>query len=61
MIRPFDPALRTAPRTAALLGGLGLVLARAAYEVPKASVSRLTLVYKPAFLDGATFRVPLFQ
>jgi len=31
------------------------------YEVPKASVHVLTLVYKPGFLDGATFRVPLTQ
>lgn len=30
------------------------------YEVPKASVAELTLVYKPGFLDGATFRVPLY-
>ncbi len=31
------------------------------YEVPKASLDELTLVYRPAFLDDATFRVPLFD
>lgn len=30
------------------------------YEIPKASLEQLTLVYKPAFLAGQTFRVPLF-
>ncbi len=31
------------------------------YEVPKASVDELTLVYKPGFLEDATFRVPLSE
>jgi len=30
------------------------------YEVPKTSLSELTLVYKPRFLAGSTFTVPLF-
>jgi hypothetical protein len=30
------------------------------YEIPKTSLGQLTLVYKPVFLVGQTFRVPLF-
>ena len=30
------------------------------YEIPKTSLIGLTLVYKPAFLAGITFRIPLF-
>lgn len=30
------------------------------YEVPEAAMIELTLIYKPAVLGGATFRVPLF-
>ena len=30
------------------------------YQVPKASVGGLTLIYKPRFMDGATYKVPLF-
>lgn len=30
------------------------------YEIPKTSLGELTLIYKPAFLAGVTFKVPLF-
>ncbi|MEO8274499.1 MAG: DUF4352 domain-containing protein [Chloroflexota bacterium] len=30
------------------------------YEIPKASLGELTLIYKPAFLSGTTFTIPLF-
>ncbi len=30
------------------------------YEIPKTSLGKLTLVYKPRFLTGSTFTVPLF-
>ncbi|MEO5705093.1 MAG: DUF4352 domain-containing protein [Candidatus Limnocylindrales bacterium] len=30
------------------------------YEIPKASLGNLTLIYKPAFLTGKTFTIPLF-
>ena len=30
------------------------------YEIPKASLGKLTLVYKPAFLVGKTYTIPLF-
>lgn len=30
------------------------------YEIPKASLGELKLIYKPAFLVGSTFTIPLF-
>lgn len=30
------------------------------YEIPKASLGQLTLIYKPAFLTGVTITIPLF-
>ena len=30
------------------------------YEIPKASLGKLTLIYKPRFLAGPTFTIPLF-
>ncbi len=30
------------------------------YEIPKASLGELTLIYKPHFLVGSTFTIPLF-
>jgi hypothetical protein len=30
------------------------------YEIPKASLGELTIIYKPAFLGGTSFKIPLF-
>jgi hypothetical protein len=38
----------------------GTYLGWITYEIPKASLGELTLIYKPAFLGGTTFKVPLF-
>ena len=38
----------------------GTYLGWITYEIPKASLGKLTLIYKPAFLGGKTFTVPLF-
>lgn len=38
----------------------GTYLGWITYEIPKASLGELRLIYKPAFLGGTTFTIPLF-